>query len=157
MFCVGRESTVNNDDLAAQRKHEKTPTIYAHKSIFCQNVSVLSLFHVWCKLTVNTDTYSAQRKHDKTLDFCSNLMSFCVYSTRFTRFGVGLGNTVNCDTLVPQRKHDETLLFYSDYQLFCILNAFLTCCFVYFSTVKRVNFDHAKKQVNYGDKLRWPF
>ena len=76
---------------------------------------------------------------------------------RFTRFGVGLGNTVNCDTLAPQRKHEKTLWFYADYPLFCILDTFLTCFFVYFSTVKRVNFDHAKKQVNYSDKLRRAF
>ena len=157
MFCVGRGSTVNNDVLAAQRKHEKTPAIYMNSSIFCQNVSVLSLFHVWCKITVNTDTYSAQRKHDKTLDFCSNLMSFCVYSTRFTRFGVGLGNTVNCDTLAAQRKYEKTLDFYTDYPLFCILDVFLICFFMYFSTVKRVIFDHTKKQVNYSHKLRLPF
>ena len=80
-------------------------------------------------------------------------MSFCVYSTRFTRFGVGLGNTVNCDTLAPQKKHEKTLDFYTDYPLFCILYMFLICLFVHFSTVKRVNFDHAKKQVNYIAKL----
>ena len=56
MFCVGRGSTVNNDVLAAQRKHEKTLGIYAQSAIFCQNVNVLSLFHAWCKITINTDT-----------------------------------------------------------------------------------------------------
>ena len=76
---------------------------------------------------------------------------------RFTRFGVGLGNTVNCDTLALQRKHEKTLRFYADYPLFYILETFLTCFFVYFSTVKRVNFYHAKKQVNYNNKLRPPF
>ena len=80
-------------------------------------------------------------------------MSFSVHSTRFTRFGVGLGNTVNCDTLAPQRKHEKTLDFYIDYPLFCILGVFLICFFVHFSMVKRVNFDHAKKQVNYIAKL----
>ena len=80
-------------------------------------------------------------------------MSFCVYSTRFTRFGVGLGNTVNCDTLAPQKKHEKTLDFYTDYPLFCILDVFLICFAVHFSMVKRVNFDHTKKQVNYIAKL----
>ena len=78
----------------------------------------------------------------------------CLYSTRFTRFGVGLRNTVNCDTLAPQRKHEKTLRFYTDYHLFCILDVFFICFCVYFSTVKRVNFDHAEKQVNYSAKLR---
>ena len=67
-------------------------------------------------------------------------MSFCLYSTRFTRFGVGLGNTANCDTVAPQKKHEKTLDFYTDYLLFCILDVFLICLFVYFSTVKRVNY-----------------
>ena len=76
---------------------------------------------------------------------------------RFTRFGVRLGNIVNCDTLSPQRKHEKTLDFYTDYQLFCILDVFLICFFMYFLTVKRVIFNHAKKQVNYIDKLRCVF
>ena len=76
---------------------------------------------------------------------------------RFTRFGVGLGNTVNCDTLAPQRKQEKTLRFYTDYPLFCIFDAFLVCFFVYYSTAKSVNSNHAKKQVSYNDKLRPPF
>ena len=76
---------------------------------------------------------------------------------RFTRFGVRLGNTVNCDTLAPQRKHEKTLDFYTDYPLFCILDVFLICFFTYFLTVKRVIFNHTKKQVNCSDKLRRPF
>ena len=85
------------------------------------------------------------------------LVPFHLHSKRFTRFGVRLGNTVNCDTLAPQRKHEKTIWFYANYQLFYIVNAFLICFFVYISTVKRVNFDHAKKQVNYIAKLRRPF
>ena len=73
---------------------------------------------------------------------------------RFTRFGVGLGNTVNCDTLTPQGKHEKTLQFYTDYQFCCIFDVFLICFFMYFVTVKRVIFDHAKKQTNYSAKLR---
>ena len=76
---------------------------------------------------------------------------------RFTRFGVRLGNTVNCDTLAPQRKHEKTLDFYTDYPLFCILDVFLICFFTYFLTVKRVIFNHTKKQVNCSDKLRRAF
>ena len=70
---------------------------------------------------------------------------------------VGLGNTVNCDTLAPQRKHEKTPEFYTDYPLFCMLDAFLICFLMYFSTVKRVISDHAKKHVNYSDKLRRAF
>jgi len=80
-------------------------------------------------------------------------MSFCIYSTRFTRFGVGLGNTVNCDTLSPQSKHEKTRNFYTDYPLFRIIDVFLICFFKYFSTVKRVIFNHTKKQVNYHTKV----
>ena len=80
-------------------------------------------------------------------------MWFCIYSRRFTRFGVGLGNTVNCDTLAPQRKHEKTLDFYTDYPLFRIIDVFLICFFTYFSTVKRVIFNHTKKQVNYHTKV----
>ena len=76
---------------------------------------------------------------------------------RFTRFGVRLGNTVNCDTLAPQRKHEKTLDFYTDYPLFCILDVFLICFFTYFLTVKRVIFNHTKKQVNCSDKVRRDF
>ena len=42
MFCVGRGSTVNNDVLAAQRKHEKTLGIIrimpfsVKMSVFCR-------------------------------------------------------------------------------------------------------------------------
>ena len=112
------------------------------------------MFHAWCSITVNSNVLEARIKLHKTWDFCLNVVSFCLYSTRFTRFGVGLGNTVNCDTLAPQRKHGKTLWFDADYHLFCILDTFFTCFCVYFSTVKRVNFDDAEKQVNYSDKLR---
>ena len=73
---------------------------------------------------------------------------------RLQRFAVGLGNTVNCDALAPQRKHEKTLRFYTDDPLFCFLDVFLICLFVHFSTVKRVNVHHAKKQVNDIAKLR---
>ena len=56
MFCVGRGSTVNNDVLAAQRKHEKTLCVKKIKALFYKIVSVLSMFHAWCRITVNTDT-----------------------------------------------------------------------------------------------------
>ena len=73
---------------------------------------------------------------------------------RFPRFGVGFGNTVNCDTFAP-RKNKRKLQILCRLSIRYYFTRVLIC--LYFLTVKRMIVDHAKKHVNYNDKLRWAF
>ena len=110
MFCVGRGSTINTKVLAAQGEHEKTPCVKQIHALFYKDVTVLWMFHAWCRITVNTDDQSGQIKHNKTITFLQeidlillthNVFSCFLCAAKMSLFTVLPHPTQNIEITIP--------------------------------------------------------